>query len=414
MNGNHVLVIGGGVIGTASAYYLADDGWQVTLVDRGCQGEGCSDGNCGLLAYSHVLPLNEPGAVGHALAALCRSRSPLYIKPRLDPRLWGWLLRFARQCNRGAMIESARALEALIRSSAVLFDRLLESESIDCERERRGCLFVYRTQVAMDAYAETERLLRETFATPATRYDGKALNALEPALKPGLAGGWHYASDGHLRPERLLAGWRRALEDRGVTIREHCGVEGFVRRGDRAVAARTEAGEIPAEAFVVATGALAPRLEKELGCRLAIQPGKGYSITMPRPQTCPAIPMLFQEHKVAVTPMQSGYRLGSTMEFSGYDESLNPRRLDLLTDAAALYLVDPVAEPIQKTWYGWRPMTCDGRPMIDRVPAMSNVYLAAGHNMLGLTLAPATGKLVAELVGGRTPHIDPRPYAVNR
>ena len=147
---------------------------------------------------------------------------------------------------------------------------------------------------------------------------------------------------------------------------------------------------------------------------MPIQPGKGYSLTMPRPSICPAVPLIFPETRVAVTPFQTGYRLGSTMEFAGYDATLNPRRLQLLRDGARPYLREPEAEPVEEAWFGWRPMTTDGLPIIDRGPALSNVMIAAGHGMLGLSMAPATGKLVAELLNGDEPHLDPGPYRVGR
>src|SRR5262249_24077174 len=162
----------------------------------------------------------------------------------------------------------------------------------------------------------------------------------------------------------------------------------------------------------VAAGALTPFLGKHLGCRIPIQLGKGYSITMPRPAKCPSFPLIFEEHRVAVTPMQSGYRLGSTMEFARYDATLNRRRLAILREAARHYLQEPDCEPVTEEWLGWRPMTYDGKPIIDRSPVLANVLIAAGHNMLGLSMAPATGKLVAELLGGTAPHVAPEPYAV--
>jgi len=367
-----------------------------------------------LLAYGHVLPLSQPGAVGKTLKALCRQDSPLYVKLRLDPGLWWWLLKFARRCNKTAMLESARARAALIDSSVALYRRLMAEESLDCEWQDHGCLFVYRTPEQMEEYAKTDQLLREVFDVPATRYDGDALVELEPALKSGLAGGWYYEHDAHVRPDKLLSSWRGVLETLGVAIREDCDVSGFVRSGGRAGGVNTSQGRTSADAVVVATGALTPLLANELGCRIPIQPGKGYSITMPRPANCPKIPIVFQEHKVMATPLQSGYRLGSTMEFSGYDETLNRRRLDLLKRGAAQYLHEPYTEPIEEEWYGWRPMTYDGKPIIDRSPLMENVYIAAGHNMLGLTLAPVTGKLIAEMLSGQTPHLDPSPFAVTR
>jgi D-amino-acid dehydrogenase len=151
-----------------------------------------------------------------------------------------------------------------------------------------------------------------------------------------------------------------------------------------------------------------------LHSRIPIQPGKGYSMTMARPAKCPRFPMIFEEHRVAITPLTSTYRIGSTMEFAGYDTRLNPARLNLLRDTATMYLHEPLAEPVIESWYGWRPMTPDSLPLVGRAPAFDNVYVAAGHGMLGVSMSPATGKLIAELVSGDTPHVDPAPYAVDR
>jgi D-amino-acid dehydrogenase len=416
MNGNAktVVVVGGGVIGAACAYYLSRAGWSVTVLDRGAFGMGCSHGNCGLITPSHVLPLAGPGAITGALRAMLQRNSAFRIKPRLDPALWSWLLRFAWRCNTRQMLASAQAIQALLVSSRSLFDELMATEPFDCEWDTRGMLLIFQSRAAMEHYEPTERLQRETFNLATVRYDGEALRALEPALKPGLAGGWHFTNDAQLRPDRLMASWRRILEARGVVIRENCAVTGFA--GDVAVARTvvTVAGEVPASAFVVAAGALTPWLKRALGCAMPIQPGKGYSITMPRPARCPTIPMIFEEHRVGVTPMASGYRLGSTMEFAGYDTTLNPERLALLRDGAAHYLEEPYTEPVEHEWYGWRPMTPDSVPIIDRSGTYTNVLIAAGHNMLGVTMSPATGKLVAELLDGRPTHIDPAPYRHRR
>jgi D-amino-acid dehydrogenase len=405
-----VVVIGCGVIGTACAHYLSRSGWFVEMIDRGGFGRGCSHANCGYVCPSHVLPLAAPGAIGPALKSLFRRNSPFRIKPRFAPSLWSWLLRFALHCNRHDMLESGRAIQAILQSSRALYQELFQKEPLDAEWEARGLMFVFLTPAAMEHYAETDHLLREEFGVGAKRYEATALIELEPALRPGLAGAWHYENDAHLRPDKLMSSWRRLLESGGVKIRERCDFLGFARDGRVARGAETSQGRLEAEAFVVATGAWSPQLQRHVGCRIPIQPGKGYSITMPRPSICPRIPMLFEEHRVGVTPMQTGYRLGSTMEFAGYDTSINPRRLDLLREGAKHYLREPLAEPVLEEWFGWRPMTPDGKPIIDRSPALDNVYLAAGHSMLGLSMAPATGKLVAELLGGEQPHIDAAPY----
>jgi D-amino-acid dehydrogenase len=408
------VVVGGGVIGVACAHYLQRAGWRVTLIDQGTVGGGCSHANCGFVCPSHVLPHAGPGILFSTLKTLLHKDSPLTIRPRLDPALWGWLLRFARRCNRADMLEAGRAIQALLNSSRALYGELVRTEPLQAEWEERGLLFVFRSAKAMEHHAETDRLLREQFGVGATRYDGDKVSELEPALRPGLAGGWLYATDAHLRPDALMASWRRLLAERGVEVREGCAFEGFERDGQRARAVRTSQGELPAEAVVVATGAWTPLWHKHLGGRLPIQPGKGYSITMARPARCPTMPLMFEEHRVAVTPLRTGYRLGSTMEFAGYDATLNRRRLELLRRGARPYLLEPEAEPVLEEWWGWRPMVPDGKPIIGRAPALENVVIAAGHGMLGLSMAPGTGKLVAEMVSGEAPHIDPAPYAATR
>jgi D-amino-acid dehydrogenase len=410
----HAVIVGGGVIGTSCAYYLARSRWQVTVVDRGSFGMGCSHGNCGFVCPSHVLPMAEPGAVRMALRSLFRKSSPFYIKPRLDPALWSWLWRFARRCNHRDMLTAGKAIHALLQSSMELYKRLIAEERLDCEWETRGLLYVYRTREEWEKYAAVDELLREHFQEAAVRLTGDELAAREPALQPGLAGAWYYPGDAHLRPDKLMASWRRVLEKSGVAIRENEEVAGWNTGGSGKPTLATSRGELRADAFVFATGALTPRLSKLLGCRIPIQPGKGYSITMPRPALCPATPLIFPEHRVAITPMQSGYRIGSTMEFAGYDTTINRRRLDLLRQGASQYLREPYSEPVEEEWFGWRPMTYDSLPIIDRSPALDNVWIAAGHNMLGLSMAPATGKLMAELLCGATPHIDPEPYRVTR
>ncbi len=408
------VVIGGGVIGVSCAHYLLRDGWKVTLVDRAGVGSGSSHGNCGLICPSHILPLAEPGMVMQGLKSLFARNSPFAIKPRLDPALWSWLLHFAARCNERDMLAAGKGIQALLSSSLPLYRELIENERLDCEFESRGVLFAYRSKQDMEAYTSTDRLLTEAFACPARRCDSSELIALEPALRPGLAGGWYYHDDAHLRPDKLMRAWRASVAARGAAIHENCAFETFQSRNGRASAARTQTGEFIADLFVVAAGAWTPRLNSQLGCKVPIQPGKGYSLTMPRPSICPKVPLIFPETRVAVTPFQSGYRLGSTMEFAGFDESIRPERLKLLKDGSVEYLQEPYCEPILEKWFGWRPMTFDSVPIIDRSPAHENVFIAAGHNMLGLSMATATGKLIAELAKGAAPHVDPSPYRVSR
>jgi D-amino-acid dehydrogenase len=410
----HVVVIGGGIVGACCALFLRKAGNQVTILDRGAFGRGCSHANCGYVCPSHVLPFAGPGAVWSTLKTLFQRNSPLKVRPGTVLANLGWFLGFQRRCNERDMLAAGTAIQSLLRSSRTLFDELIATEKLNCEWESKGLLFVFRSQKEFEHYGHTDDLLRERFDMGAKKLDAESLLAMEAALLPGNAGGYWYEGDAHLRPDRLMSELKRVLQAAGVEIIENCAATGFIRENGIAKAVKTPAREIPADQFVVATGAWTPLLNAELGCQVPIQPGKGYSITMPRPKVCPAVPLIFEEHRVAITPFQSGYRIGSTMEFAGYDESMNRSRLGLLTDAAKVYLREPFAEPVQEEWWGWRPMTFDSLPIIDRSPAMKNVLIATGHNMLGLSMGPGTGKLVAEMLSGAEPHIDVRPYSLSR
>ena len=410
----HVVVVGGGVIGLACAHYLVKAGRRVTVLDQGAIGGACSHGNCGYVSPSHVLPLTEPGMVTTAIKSLLKKDAPFRVRPRLDFGLLKWFWNFARRCNYDDMMAAAPAIQNLLLSSVELYEELIAGEGLDCEWERSGMLFVYRSKQKFEDFDRTNVLLRDQFNAGARRMEAEELEAFEPALQPGMAGAWFYEEDRHLRPDKLMSEWRRILSDKGVEFREQCRVSGFARSGASASAVQSDAGGVTADEFIVATGAWAPQLEDQLGCRLPIQPGKGYSITMARPPQCPKRPMIFPEIKVAITPWPSGYRIGSTMEFAGYDTTLRPERLELLRRGAARYLIEPHGESVTETWYGWRPMTWDSVPIIDRSPSMENVLIATGHNMLGVSMATATGKMVAELIAGETPHIAVEPYSVRR
>jgi D-amino-acid dehydrogenase len=211
-----------------------------------------------------------------------------------------------------------------------------------------------------------------------------------------------------------MASWKKNLESKGVEIHENCLFTGLLENPDGSVTISSTSNLFEGSHLIIATGALTPQLSDELGWRAPIEPGKGYSITMPRPKSCPEIPVIFPETRVGVTPFESDYRLGSIMEFAGYDESLNPKRYGLLLKGAEDYLREPRFEPDENIWYGWRPMTNDSIPIIGPCPGRKKVILATGHNMLGLSMATATGKLVMEMVTDSKPHIPLAPYSAER
>jgi D-amino-acid dehydrogenase len=411
--GQSVLVVGGGIIGATCAYYLAESGKKVTVIDQATFGSQCSLHNCGYVCPSHVLPLTEPGAVWATLKGMFKPNSPFSVKFRPDWRLADWFLRFTLRCNEKDMMKGARGLYPLLQSSMNLYRELLAKERIDCEWQDKGLFYVYKDKNKFSSFAATNDMLTEKFGETAVRVEGKDLREFEPALKEGLAGGWHYTQDAHLRSDLLMSELKKNLLKKGVKILENRALTGLRESGEGLVA-ETDDGEIETKRLVLATGALTPKLAKIVGWRAPIEPGKGYSITMKRPSICPDVPLIFPETRVAVTPFADGYRLGSTMEFSGYDNSIHPKRLNLLRNGVEEYLKEPYGEPVTNTWYGWRPMTYDSLPIIGPCPGNPKVTLATGHNMLGLSLAPATGKLVAELLTGKATHIETKPYSPER
>ncbi len=412
--GESVIIIGGGIIGIACAHYLSRAGYGVTVIEQGTVAGACSHGNCGYIAPSHVLPLTTPEAIGEALRSLFNPKAAFRVKPRADPAFLKWLWQFARRCNRGDMLSAAAHLHAILQSSAAEYAALLSDDPMDSQWRKAGLLYVFETEEGLAAHAEEDRLLTEHFGVSARRIEGAELPQFDGALRSGLAGGFLYEDDTSVRADRLSKGWRRKLEDSGVQFIEHCSFEGLEKSGPIIRNIETSCGPMQADHYVLATGAVSTRLARHFGARLPIQPGKGYSITMKAPDNGPRHPMLLPEHHVGITPFDDGFRLGSMMEFVGYDTALPTTRLQQLRSSAQPYLRDELPATNLEEWYGWRPMTWDSLPVIGPVPGMDNALFATGHNMLGMTLAPATGRLIAEMVAGQVPHIDPTPYSPKR
>ncbi|MET0809231.1 MAG: FAD-dependent oxidoreductase, partial [Pseudoxanthomonas sp.] len=361
---------------------------------------------------SHAPPLAAPGMVAVGLRWMFTPDAPLYLKPRLDPALWRWLAHFAARCNGGDWRQSTRSRSLILADSRRRLADWVQRYGLQCEFAEEGLDYVFREQKNFDHYARECELLRQ-FGV-----DSQILGAAdylrdEPALKPGLAGAVRFPGDARLRPDRYVAELARAVRERGGVIEEQCRVESLHESAD-GVSVATDRGARRAGEVVMASGAWSPQLARGLGLRLPIQPGKGYSITYSRPSVVPRRPMVLKDRSVCVTVWDSGFRLGSTMEFAGYDTSLNPVRLAALERGAAEYLHEPVGATVQERWYGWRPMTWDDLPILGRVPRHRHTWLAAGHGMLGVSMSAASGQLMADLISGRQPAIDPTPYRMER
>ncbi|GAB4151272.1 MAG: FAD-dependent oxidoreductase [Planctomycetaceae bacterium] len=413
-DGESVLIVGAGIVGIACAHYLSQAGFRVTVIDQGTIAGACSHANCGYICPSHVLPLTEPGAITTAMKSLFNRNAPFRVKFQFSPALWNWMWQFAKRCNHRQMLEAGRHLQAILDSSMAEYRKLVEAESLNCQWKNSGLLYVLKTEAGMNHFEETDRLLTEHFQVSARRIPGTELPEFDAALKPGLSGAFHYECDAFVRPDRLANSWASRLKERGVRFLENCRMTRVMKSAGKLTGLETEQGEQWADRYVFAVGAWSGKWSEALECRIPIEPGKGYSVTMSRPSVCPAYPMLFPEHKVGVTPFEDGYRLGSMMEFVGFDDSIPKRRIQLLRKSAEPYLVEPYTDDVQETWYGWRPMTWDSLPIIGRTPKLENVFLATGHNMLGVSLATATGKLIGEMLTGQPTHIDATAFSPAR
>jgi D-amino-acid dehydrogenase len=377
-------------------------------------GSGSSHGNCGTITPSHAAPLAMPGMIGVALRSMLTADAPLYLNPRFDgPRL-RWLLGFARHCNWRDFAAATTARAALLQRSRQLLTQLVRDEPLDCEFVEEGVLYVYRsiTKLATDQ-REHLRVL-DQLGIEVQQLRGDQVEALEPALKPGVAGGLLHPGDARLRPDRDVAELARRVVELGGVIECGARIERFDTDGDRIGRVRTSRGAFEGERVLLALGAWSPLLGKSLGLRLPMQPGKGYSLTYSRPALAPQHALALREASVCVTTWKHGYRLGSTMEFCGYSEGLNRRRLDALRRGAAQGLREPEGPELLEEWWGWRPMCVDELPIIGPSTRWANLSLATAHGMLGVSMAAATAELIASTFTGTASSVDPAPYAPAR
>ena len=414
MNPPHddVLIIGGGAIGLATALALLDAGRGVRILEAGAVGGGASHGNCGTITPSHAPPLAAPGVVAQALRWMFTPDAPLYLKPRVDPALWHWLLRFAVRCNPRDWRQSTQARAALLNDARARLADWVSRYGLQCEFEEEGLDYVFRDPRKFQQYVD-ESVVLKTFGIATQVFGGTDYEREEPAMLPGVAGAIRFPGDARLRPDRYVAELARVVRERGGVIEEQCRVDRLEPTSD-GVRLATSQGERKGSEAVIALGAWTPAFARRLGIRAPIQPGKGYSITYSRPARVPRHPMVLKDRSVCVTVWGSGFRLGSTMEFSGHDDTLNATRLAALERGAREFLREPVGAEVHERWCGWRPMTWDDLPLLGRAPGQRKVWIAAGHGMLGISMSTATGQLMADLMTGRPPAFDPSPYRPER
>lgn len=404
------------MIGLSCAYFLRRAGWEVTVVDQGEPGHGCSWGTAGLLCPAHSQPLPGPGVLAKALRWMLRQDSPFHIRFRADPALPGWLLGFARACTLARSRESFRAICSVSSLSLQLFEEVLERGDADFYFERRGGYWAFVTEAGVArAGQEAAELRRNGF--PVELLTGDAAREREPTLSDAVRAAVLLPEDAHGSSLGFAQSLAATLTRHGVRLETSVRALRLLREGNRIHGAEILSGngdreERVADETVLALGAFTPLLARTAGVRIPIQPAKGYSATVRTFEGVPEIPVTVAERKVIITPLQNVVRFAGTLELAGYDPSLNERRYRAVIAGgqAGLRAEIPLADEIP--WAGLRPLTPTSVPLIGRPRRRGGLLIAAGHGMLGFTQSLGTGRLIQQLADREPPSVDPAPFTL--
>ena len=401
------IVIGGGIIGLFSAYYLQKSGWEVTVLDKTDLSDNCSYGNLGMIVPSHFVPLAAPGIVAQGIRWMFNKRSPFYIKPSLNPNLISWGLKFLKSATEQNVESAAIPLFQLNSYSKGLYEDLHQQPGFNFALENKGILMYYKTEKA----GEEEMHL----AVKAKRMgmDVEVLNKeqvqqLEPGLALDILGAVHYRCDAHLYPNKLIPQLIEHLKASGVKIQTDSEVKNIIVEKGKIKKLITASHEYEDDVVVMAGGALLPELAKMAHLNIPLMPGKGYSFTHNAPQKKLNIPAILCEARVAITPMNGHMRYGGTMEIAPLNNKINLNRVEGIVASVPKYFPDLKLDmpDNRDIWYGFRPCSPDGLPYLGRPNKINNVIVAGGHAMMGLSLGPASGKVVADLANGENLKVD--------
>ena len=411
-----VLVVGGGPVGACAAQALAADGASVRLIEKEadvCPPVSGAHANCGLLVPSDVTPLAAPGALGQGLRWMLDNSSPFYIAPRPSAALlrWLWLYRAAATPARAGA--AAPVLHALHAASAALHDQLAGEDGERWLFHHDGIVQAYEAPAAMDEAAAEAEVARG-LGVRADLLGPTDVRARFPGLRGQIAGALFFPEDGHMDPMLFTRAMAEKAAASGAEVLRGTEAIALEPAGTGAVKLVTTRGDFVADQVVLAAGAWTPALAKGLGLALPIEPAKGYSVDVDRPADFPEMPLYLGDAHCVLTPLGDALRLGSTLELAGWDMTIRRKRVAGLRRAAQRVMGIPEDGPVRRIWRGPRPVTPDGLPVVGRVPRRERVILATGHCMLGLSLGPITGKLVAELAGGRPPSLDLAPLSAVR
>ncbi|WP_435355956.1 NAD(P)/FAD-dependent oxidoreductase [Emticicia sp. SJ17W-69] len=423
-------IIGSGVIGLFSAYYLNKQGYEVTIIERSNGDDSCSMGNAGMIVPSHFIPLAVPGMIEKGIRWMFNAESPFYVKPRLNLDLISWGLKFYQAANKKQVEQAMPALRDISLLSKALYQDLAKTADFDFAFEEKGLMMLCKTQHTFEEEVEVAHQANE-LGLKTKILSTKELHEFEPEVKPDVAGAVFYEGDAHLYPNQLVKNLKKHLENKGVKFLYNTEVTGFEfeKNEIKSIKIKQSVGEatqnrtanrseLKTQNLIIATGSWSPLLADMLNIGLPMQAGKGYSVTYEQNEGKKLnIPSILLEARVAITPMSDNLiRFGGTMEIGGLNDEINMNRVRGIIKSVPNYFPDyQIAVPQkEQVWYGLRPCSPDGLPYIGRTNKYKNLVIASGHAMMGLSLAPATGKLVQEIIENQKNSIDIGLYKPER
>lgn len=410
----NVVVIGGGVIGLCTAYYLSKANYQVTIVDQFNMDFGASYVNAGYISPSHIFPLASPGVLKQGLKWMFNTASPLYIKPRLERDFLEWAWAFKKSCSLINVNRSIKAIKEITLLSRELFADIKAEEGFKFHLENKGLLVLCQSQKMLEAEIKLVKKASEE-GLEARSIDLPELRQMEPEVTIDVKGATFYQCDWHTTPHEFMSELKCFLEKAGVTFYRNERVIDLKMSGKQIVALHTENRSIMADEFVLAAGSWSQLLSKKLGINIPLQAGKGYRINTHR-ETGITVPAILAESKVAVTPMNGFTRFAGTMEIAGINHHIRKERVSAIASAVEKYYpqLKVMDDEKEEAACGLRPVSPDGRPYIGKSEKCENLTLLTGHAMMGWSMAPATGKLATEIISGRETSIDIAPFHPDR
>lgn len=411
----NIIIIGGGIIGLSSAYYLLQQGHQITIIDKTNMQDGCSYGNAGYVSPSHFVPLASPGVVKQGFKWMTNSKSPFYVQPRLSKSLINWGMKFIKSANTTHVQASAIPLRDINLLSKKLYEDLCAVPGFNFYYANKGMLDFFRTDENAHHGEEMVEASKK-LGLDAKLLSKEEVQQMEPSLNMDIKGAVYFKCDSHMYPNKLMKDMIAFLTNNGVTIKTNEHVKSFIKEGNNIKGVQTNASEYFANYLVLAAGAWSGEIAARLNINIPMAAGRGYSMTFEDLPFKIKQPIILSEAKVALTPMaENKIRFGGTMEITSTNTPPRMNRVKGILESVKKYFPDaeiPFPEK-DKIWFGFRPCSADGLPYIGKIK-YNNLVIATGHAMLGLSLGPATGKLVSEIINGQPTSIEVKAFSPGR